>query len=45
MGVIIKVKEWTEANKPLTESLVKWGAGVSGVMLVLGPLMMMLPAI
>ena len=45
MGAIIKVKEWTEANKPLTESLVKWGAGVSGVMLVLGPLMMMLPGL
>ncbi|MBA7582863.1 hypothetical protein ES708_24801 [subsurface metagenome] len=45
MGAIIKVKEWTEANKPLTEGLVKWGAGVSGVMLVLGPLMMMLPGL
>ncbi|GAJ13440.1 unnamed protein product, partial [marine sediment metagenome] len=45
MAAIIKVKEWTEANKPLTESLVKWGAGVSGVMLVLGPLMMMLPGL
>ncbi len=45
MGAIIKVKEWTEANKPLTETLVKWGAGVSGVTLVLGPLMMMLPGL
>jgi len=43
MGALVKVKEWTEANKPLTESLVKWAAGISGVMLVLGPLFMMLP--
>jgi len=45
MGALVKVKEWTEANKPLTESLVKWAAGISGVMLVLGPLFMMLPGI
>ena len=43
MGALVKVKEWTEANKPLTESLVKWGAGVSGTTLVLGVLVMMLP--
>ena len=43
MGALVKVKEWTEANKPLTESLVKWGAGVSGTTLVLGALVMMLP--
>ncbi|MQY60005.1 MAG: phage tail tape measure protein, partial [Clostridia bacterium] len=43
MGALVKVKEWTEANKPLTETLVKWGGGISGVALVLGPLVMLLP--
>jgi hypothetical protein len=43
MGALVKVKEWTEANKPLTETLVKWGGIISGVALVLGPLVMLLP--
>jgi len=45
MGVLKKVKEWTEANKPLTETIVKWAAGIGVALLVLGPLLVMLPGI
>ena len=43
--IIRKVKDWTEANKPLTETIVKWGAGISVALLVLGPLLIMLPGL
>ena len=43
VGVLKKVKEWTEANPELTKTIVKWAAGISAVMLVLGPLLMILP--
>ena len=45
MEILKRVKEWTEANKPLTETIVKWGAALGVAMLVLGPLLMMLPGL
>jgi TP901 family phage tail tape measure protein len=45
MEVLKRVKEWTDANKPLFETMVKWAAGISLAMLVLGPLLIMLPGI
>jgi len=45
MEVLKRVKEWTEANKPLTETIVKWGAALSVALLVLGPILMMLPGL
>lgn len=45
MEILRGVKEWTEANKPLTETIVKWAAGISVLMLVLGPLLVMLPGL
>jgi len=45
MEILKGVKEWTEANKPLTETIVKWGAALSVAMLVLGPILLMLPGL
>jgi len=45
MEAIVKVKEWTDANKPLTESLVKWGAGLSVLVLGAGLLLKALPTL
>ena len=45
MGVLTKVKEWTEANPKLTATMVKWAAGISGLMLVAGPLLIALPSL
>lgn len=43
MEILKRVKEWTEANPKLTATIVKWTAGISALMLVLGPFLMVLP--
>ena len=45
MEILAKVKAWTEANPKLTATIVKWAAGISLLMLGLGPLLMMLPGL
>ena len=45
MGVLTKVKEWTEANPKLTATIAKWGVGISALMLVAGPLLIALPSL
>jgi TP901 family phage tail tape measure protein len=45
MEVLKNVKEWADAHKPLVEILVKVGAGVGVLMLVLGPLLIILPSL
>ena len=42
---IKKVSEWMKENPKLTETIVKWGAAIGVLMLVLGPLLMMLPGL
>jgi len=43
--IIGKVRDWAEENKPLVENIVKWGAGIGALMLVLGPLLVILPGL
>ncbi|MBA7601398.1 hypothetical protein ES703_08471 [subsurface metagenome] len=45
MKVLKGIKEWTEANPKLTKTIVKWAAGISVLMLGLGPLLMILPGL
>ena len=45
MDIVIKVRDWMKANPELTTSIVKWAAGLSALMLVLGPLLMILPGL
>lgn len=40
-----KVTAWMKANPELTETIVKWGAAIGALMLVLGPLLMALPGL
>ena len=42
---VLKVKDWIKENRPLFEILVKVGAGLAGVMLVLGPMLIILPGL
>ena len=41
--IAIKVQEWANAHKPLMEIIVKFVAIASGIMAVLGPILMALP--
>ncbi|GAH14276.1 unnamed protein product, partial [marine sediment metagenome] len=43
--IVGKIKDWAEANKPLVETIVKWGAGLGVALAVLGPLAIILPNI
>ena len=43
--LIAEMKEWIEANPELTNQLLKMTVVISGLMLVLGPLLMMLPGL
>lgn len=45
MAIVVKVRDWMKANPELTTSIVKWAAGISALMLVLGPLLMVLPGL
>lgn len=45
MAIVVKARDWMKANPELTTSIVKWAAGVSALMLVLGPLLMILPGL
>lgn len=40
-----QVREWTAANKPLVENIVKWGAGLGVALAVLGPIAVILPSL
>jgi len=41
----IKARDWIKENRPLFETLVKVAAGLSGIMVVLGPIMIILPGL
>jgi Sec-independent protein translocase protein TatA len=43
--IIVKIKAWAEENSGLVEGILKWGAGIGVLMLVLGPLLMILPSV
>jgi hypothetical protein len=43
--VVGKVTEWMKANPGLTDTILKIGLAVGGIMLVLGPLLLILPKI
>uniref|UniRef100_A0A6M3XLZ7 Putative tail protein n=1 Tax=viral metagenome TaxID=1070528 RepID=A0A6M3XLZ7_9ZZZZ len=43
--VVGKVRDWAEENKPLAETIVKFTAVAGVIMVVLGPILMMLPAL
>ena len=43
--IAIKVQEWANAHKPLVETIVKFIAIAGGIMVVLGPILMMLPGL
>jgi len=43
--IVGKVRDWTEENKPLAETIVKFTAVAGVIMVVLGPILMMLPAL
>jgi len=43
--IIGRIKAWAEENKPLVETIVKFLAAAGGIMVVLGPILMMLPAL
>ena len=40
-----KIREWVDANKPLVESIVKWGAKLGIALAVLGPIAVILPSL
>jgi len=43
--IVGKIKAWAEENKPLVQTIVKFVAVAGGIMVVLGPILMMLPAL
>jgi len=43
--IVGRVKEWVEENKPLVENIVKWAAGLGLALAVIGPMLMLLPAL
>lgn len=45
MDVVVKVKDWIKENPKIATSIVKWAAAISGLMLVLGPLLTILPGL
>jgi len=45
MAIVVKVRDWMKENPKLTTSIVKWTAGISALMLVLGPMLMVLPGL
>ncbi|MCK4791973.1 MAG: phage tail tape measure protein, partial [Desulfobacteraceae bacterium] len=44
-GVIAKISEWVKEHPKLTEFIIKSTVAVGGLLMVLGPLMMMLPGL
>jgi TP901 family phage tail tape measure protein len=43
--MVVKIKEWAEENKPLVENIFKWAAGLGVALAVIGPMLMLLPAL
>ncbi|GAI79161.1 unnamed protein product, partial [marine sediment metagenome] len=43
--IVGKVKTWAEENKPLVEGIFKWGAALGIALAVIGPILMLLPAL
>jgi len=43
--IVVKIKEWAEENRPLVENIFKWAAGLGLALAVIGPILMLLPAL
>jgi len=43
--IVVRIKEWAEENKPLVENIFKWAAGLGIALAVIGPMLMLLPAL
>ena len=43
--IIDRVTEWAEENEKLVDGIIKWGAGLGVALAVLGPILMLLPAL
>jgi len=44
-ATLAKISEWTKKNPELTDKIVKWAAGLSAALMVLGPIAMILPSL
>ena len=43
--IVIRIKEWAEENAELVEKIFKWAAALGVTLAVLGPILMLLPAL